>query len=139
MHKRKQTKKHIFYNSLLRWNDVAAGTEQQAVFFFIVLTHRCHEMSDKHRGNILTLKMQYPLRRECGETSPPGVLGKRQRRRIIKLSVSAHHNILINTNVQSPLNGRTSKSKSVNFKVELFFSGDLQMLIRWAFSPLSLC
>lgn len=34
-HKRKRTKKHIFYDSLLRWNAAAASTEQQAAGFFI--------------------------------------------------------------------------------------------------------
>lgn len=31
---KKADKETFFYNSLLRWNDVTAGTEQQAAFFF---------------------------------------------------------------------------------------------------------
>lgn len=74
---KKADKEKFFYNSLLRWNDVAAGTEQQAAFFFLTR----HKMSDKHWGDILTLKMQYPSRRECGATTPAGVLEKRRRRK----------------------------------------------------------
>ena len=65
-HKRKQT--NTFFTTT--FYDVAAGTAQQAALFYF--KRHCYEMSDKHRDNILTLKMQSLSRWECWETSPAG-------------------------------------------------------------------
>lgn len=74
----------------LRCRHSATGGFFCFVFFFLTR----HEVSDKHWGDILTLKMQYPSRRECGETSPAGVFREEEEEQNHK-AASAHHNILI--------------------------------------------
>lgn len=99
-------------------------------FLFLLcffLARHCHEMSDKHRGDILTLKMQYPSRWECGETSPAGVLDKRRRRRIIKPSISAHHSILVKT-VSCPVSTLTHWNQWI-LQWNYLQKGHLQMLM----------